>query len=336
MQAIFEKYNWEVLDISLINQGLINQTWEIKTKEKEYILQTVNHTIFKDPWAIDYNINWMGSYLKKYAPHFIFTHLIPTRNGETLVEFDGKFYRAFNKIQGKSYDVLSNGQQAKEAAAAFANYTHSFIEADATQLKNTLPDFHNLSLRYTQFSQAVQNGNLDRINQSKEAIQFLQSNQSIVNTYEKFIQHTDSRKRVTHHDTKISNVLFNNQDQAICVIDLDTTMAGYFISDVGDICRTYLCTVSEEENNLDLIQVVPDRWVGVKEGYLKIMQPHLSNFELDHFEFSGEFLIYMQALRFLTDHLNNDSYYGAKYNGQNYVRAVNQIRLLESYRQLIL
>jgi Ser/Thr protein kinase RdoA (MazF antagonist) len=336
MQALFEKYNWDVIDQTLINQGLINQTWEIKTNQQDYILQTVNQAVFNDPWAIDSNINWMGNYLKKISPDYIFTHLIPTLTGETLVELEGKFYRAFHKIQGKSYDVLSNANQAKEAAAAFAKYTHSFIEADATQLKNTIPDFHNLSLRFNQFSQALQNGNQERISHAKEAILFLESQQFIVKKYEKFIQHVDSKIRVTHHDTKISNVLFNNQDQAVCVIDLDTTMAGYFISDVGDICRTYLCTVSEEESNIDLIQIDPDRWIGVKEGYLKIMQTHLSNFELDHFEFSGQFLIYMQALRFLTDHLNNDCYYGAKYNGQNYVRAVNQIRLLENYAQLVL
>jgi hypothetical protein len=111
-------------------------------------------------------------------------------------------------------------------------------------------------------------------------------------------------------------------------------MSGYYISDVGDMCRTCLCPVSEEERDLNKIWVDGEKLQALKNGYLHYMKDVLSNFELDHFFFSGQFLIYMQALRFLTDHLNNDSYYGASYEGQNYQRTINQIRLLEAYNQL--
>jgi len=113
-------------------------------------------------------------------------------------------------------------------------------------------------------------------------------------------------------------------------------MPGYFISDVGDMCRTYLPNVSEEESNLDLVKIDKGRWTALKEGYLDAMGAILTPFELAHFEFAGEFMIYMQALRFLTDHLNLDIYYGAKYNGQNYVRAINQIALLKAYQKMLL
>lgn len=129
-------------------------------------------------------------------------------------------------------------------------------------------------------------------------------------------------------------MLFNDHGKAICVIDLDTTMAGYFISDVGDMCRTCLCTVSEEEQDLNTIEVKADRWEGLQKGYLHHMQYELSAFEKDHFFYSGQFMIYMQALRFLTDHLQNDAYYGARYENHNYHRALNQIRLLEVYEKL--
>jgi aminoglycoside phosphotransferase (APT) family kinase protein len=157
----------------------------------------------------------------------------------------------------------------------------------------------------------------------------------LVEQYENFISSKNAILRVTHHDTKISNVLFDQNEKVICVIDLDTVMPGYFISDVGDMCRTYLPNVSEEEQNIDLIQIDKGRWDAIKEGYLLAMGDLLTSFEKAHFEFAGSFMIYMQALRFLTDHLNNDVYYGAKYNGQNYVRAINQIALLKAYYQII-
>ncbi|MFM1930263.1 MAG: hypothetical protein RL387_1591 [Bacteroidota bacterium] len=336
MQAIFDIYNWNVDRFEKIDQGLINTTFIVSTKEgQEYILQTVNHLIFKDPSAIDQNIQLIGKYLQEQTPNFLFTHLVPTKNGDTLTFWEGKYYRAFVKIKGHSFDVLENPHQAKEAANAFGQFTATLVDFPIQDLKITLPDFHNLSLRYTQFENALLQGDSKRITESKEAIQYLQSQQDIVIQYESFIQNKAAKQRVTHHDTKISNVLFNSNEKAICVIDLDTVMPGYFISDVGDMCRTYLPNVSEEEANLDLVQIDKGRWTALKEGYLNEMGNILTPFELAQFEFAGEFMIYMQALRFLTDHLNLDTYYGAKYNGQNYVRAINQIALLKAYKNIL-
>ena len=243
--------------------------------------------------------------------------------------FEGKYYRAFEKINGHSYDVLENPHQAKAAANAFGQFTAALVDLPIQQLKITLPDFHNLSLRYTQFETALTNGDHNRINESRDAIEYLQSQQDVVKRYETFIANKDAKLRVTHHDTKISNVLFDKQEKAICVIDLDTVMPGYFISDVGDMCRTYLPNVSEEEANLDLVQIDKGRWTALKEGYLNAMGNILTPFELTHFEFAGEFMIYMQALRFLTDYFNNDIYYTTSYKEQNFIRATNQLTLLK-------
>ncbi len=113
------------------------------------------------------------------------------------------------------------------------------------------------------------------------------------------------------------------------MIDLDTVMPGYFISDLGDMMRTYLSPVSEEEKNVDKIQVREDYYKAILEGYLSEMKPVFSDAELEHLFFAGQFMIYMQALRFLTDHLLGDTYYGAAYPGHNFVRATNQLTLLE-------
>jgi len=113
------------------------------------------------------------------------------------------------------------------------------------------------------------------------------------------------------------------------VIDLDTVMPGYFVSDVGDMMRTYLSPVSEEEKNFDKISIRENFFYAIARGYLEEMGKELSQAEIDHFVYAGLFMTYMQALRFLTDHLNNDKYYGASYPGHNYIRANNQATLLQ-------
>jgi Ser/Thr protein kinase RdoA (MazF antagonist) len=337
MQDLYKQYGWEVKASKQVHQGLINSTYMVSTVTGDFIFQTINHHIFKNPHAIDFNINAISAFLAKQVPDYLFTHLVKTAAGNTLIEWEGKYYRAFKKIDGYALSLLENENQAYEAARQFGTFTHQLSNFDATGLKITLPDFHNLSLRYHQFLTALQNGNSQRIFDSKDAITFLKSHQQYVVQYEKFIQNSDAKKRVTHHDTKISNVLFrqsNGTENGICVIDLDTVMAGYFISDIGDMCRTCLCSVTEEESNLDLLHVDANKWNAIQSGYLSAMEAELSNYEKDHFFFAGQFMIYMQALRFLTDHLNMDIYYGAKKEGQNYVRALNQIRLLEMYNAL--
>jgi Ser/Thr protein kinase RdoA (MazF antagonist) len=337
MQEIFSLFGWQVTSYAPINQGLINSTYSIQTNKGAYILQCINHKVFKNPSTIDDNINAISSYLQKNNPSYLFTHLVPTLNGNTLVQWEGGYYRAFHKIEGYALSVLENENQVEQAAMQFAGFTSVLKNFEASQLKDSLPDFHNLNLRYHQFSEAIVKGNAQRIAETKEAISFLAAHKNYVDIYSAFIHHAEVKKRVTHHDTKISNVLFqknNGIEKAICVIDLDTVMAGYFISDVGDMCRTCLCKVSEEEKDLNKVVVDAAKWKALEKGYLYFMQDELSSFERDHFFYGGQFMIYMQALRFLTDHLNNDIYYGAKYEGQNLVRTLNQIRLLEQYNKL--
>jgi len=337
MQEIFSLYGWKVNHYAPIQQGLINSTYSIQTNKGGYILQCINHKVFKNPSAIDDNINAISSYLQKNNPSYLFTHLVPTLNGNTLVNWEGGYYRAFHKIEGYALSVLENENQVEQAAIQFAGFTSVLKNFEANQLKDTLTDFHNLNLRFHQFSEAIEKGNAQRINETKDAILFLVANKKYVDIYSAFTHHAEVKKRVTHHDTKISNVLFQKKEgieKAICVIDLDTVMAGYFISDVGDMCRTCLCTVSEEEKDLNKVVVDAAKWKALEKGYLYFMQDELSSFEKDHIFYGGQFMIYMQALRFLTDHLNNDIYYGAKYEGQNLVRTLNQIRLLEQYNKL--
>lgn len=147
--------------------------------------------------------------------------------------------------------------------------------------------------------------------------------------YEAILANPDFKLRVTHHDTKISNVLFDGHNKGLCVIDLDTVMPGYFISDVGDMMRTYLSPVSEEEQDFSLIEVRLPFYEAIVSGYLQEMQGELSAAECNAFFYAGQFMIYMQALRFITDYLNDDVYYGQRYPDHNLVRGRNQLVLLQ-------
>ena len=335
-KTICDFYGWKNAIYSSIHSGLINNTWKVINNEQEFILQKINTNIFKRADFIDDNLRLLSDYFKEHHPDYLFTAPVENKNGETLCLVEDGHYRSFHFIKNSfTIDVVQNAGQAYEAAFQFGKFTALLNGLEVSKLKITLPDFHNLSLRYQQFDTAVQNGNPDRIAAVKNDILFIQSQKNIVEKFERFIQHPDAKQRVTHHDTKISNTLFDEHQKGLCVIDLDTIMPGYFLSDVGDMMRTYICPVSEEEADLNKVIVRKEFLRSIQEGYLAGIGNVLSAYEKDNFLLSGEVLIYMQAIRFLADYINNDLYYGCKYPTHNLVRARNQIKLLQEYQEAI-
>jgi len=319
------------IEIERLNNGLINSTWQIIKGDTKYILQKVNAGIFKKPEAIAYNVRLIADYLSKHFPGYLFVAPVKTTNNEDLAHLNGMGYYRLIPFVEKSVAIttVEKSKQAFEAAKKFGEFTRLLSGFPVQKLEFTLPDFHNLSLRYKQFLESLNTTNTARLDQSKELIDFMIANKNIVDTYENILHNPSFKLRVTHHDTKISNVLFDKDDKGLCVIDLDTVMPGYFISDVGDMMRTYLSPVNEEEKDFSRIQVREEYFLSIWDGYMSQMKDELNNEEKSHFIYAGKFMIYMQALRFLTDHLNNDTYYGAKYEGQNFVRAGNQVILLQ-------
>jgi Ser/Thr protein kinase RdoA (MazF antagonist) len=335
LQNISAEYGWNDPVLKAVNSGLINYTWKVDAGERSYVLQAINTKVFAHPEWIDENLNRLATYLKKEAPSYLFTAPVKTNKGNSLVEEAGNFYRVFDWIPGShTIDVVDTPQQAYEAANAFGTFTNLLKKFDVAVLHCSLPGFHNLSLRYRQFEKALQDGDSKRIASSSDIIKYLVSRKPLVAGYEAFIASPEVKQRVTHHDTKISNVLFDKHDNSRCVIDLDTVMPGYFLSDVGDMIRTYVCPVSEEEQDLDRILIRKEYVNAIENGFLNNMNTGLSAFEKDHFYFGGAVLIYMQALRFITDHLQNDQYYGARYPDHNKMRAANQARLLALFESL--
>ena len=322
-------------NIKLFGDGLINRTWKVSTGFAEYILQKVNDTVFKIPLDIDYNISGIRAFLDDKNPGYKFISPLPALNGETLISTPSGFFRLFPFVSGShSLNVLDNETEAFEAAKQFGGFSRALNDFQVSNLKITIPNFHNLSLWYEKFIAACDNASADRKQKAAAGIAFIKENASIVTVYEELIKNKVIPERVIHHDTKINNVLFNAENKGICVIDLDTVMPGYYISDVGDMMRTYLCAVSEEETDLSKINIRTSFFKAIYDGYLSEMGDVLTEAEKTYFIYAGKFMILMQGIRFLTDYLQNDSYYGCQYEDHNLKRAENQLTLLKKYLEV--
>jgi thiamine kinase-like enzyme len=331
IDAILRAYEIENPEkVETLSSGLINKTWKVTKGEKRYIVQQINHHVFKKPFEVAHNIREIDKYLKQNAPDYLFVSPVENVDHQDILQTEEGYFRAFLFIKNShTIDVVSTATQAFEAAVQFGTFTKHLAGFDVTKLYITIPDFHNLSLRYRQFENSLKNGNPERIRQSKKLIESIHQHTHIVTEFERIRKNKEVKFRVTHHDTKISNVLFDDREKGMCVIDLDTVMPGYFISDVGDMFRTYLSPVSEEEKDFALIEIRDEFFRAIVRGYITGIGGELTKEEQGLIFFSGQFLIYMQALRFLADYFNNDVYYGARYEEQNFVRAENQITLLK-------
>jgi len=319
-------------NVKAFGTGLINHTWIVDTGVAQYILQKINHKIFKSPNDITENISAISDYLQEHHPEYTFIAPLADRTGKRMVSHVAGYFRLFPFVKDSvTLDIVNTPGQAYEAAAQFGKFTRVLQHFPAERLKTTLPDFHNLTLRHERFKNALHIGNAQRIDEAKSLIARLESHEDILTTYQAVVHNPLFKKRVTHHDTKISNVLFDRHGRGICVIDLDTVMPGYFFSDLGDMMRTYLAPVNEEEKDFTRIGIRKPFLEAVIRGYHDEMKSTLTDIERRHFFFGGRFLIYMQALRFLTDYLLNDVYYPITYPAQNLVRAGNQIALLARF-----
>ncbi|HSZ34114.1 MAG TPA: aminoglycoside phosphotransferase family protein [Puia sp.] len=319
--------------IQPFGSGLINHTLKVSGKARDYILQQINVNVFKSPDDIAENLSLLNSHFRKTKPDYLFVAPLPTISGDFLVKSaSGDVFRLFPFVKGsQTVNFISSKKQAFEAAKQFGKFTRLLKDFETGQLKYTLPDFHNLALRYEQFKAASQNALGERLDQAANEIKEVYKHRHILQTYTQLIANSEMPLRVIHHDTKISNILFDDQQNGLCVIDLDTVMPGYYLSDVGDMMRTYLSPANEEEADFSKIHIRENFFSAVCKGYLSEMGSVLSETEKKYFIFSGELMIYMQAIRFLTDFLNNDIYYGTKYPGHNLNRARNQFTLLNKY-----
>ncbi|MEE1945707.1 aminoglycoside phosphotransferase family protein [Pedobacter sp. KR3-3] len=335
-EAILKAYGFSKNTVTLqqIGSGLINRTYLLLApNQQKYILQNINAQVFHNPLAIAHNISAIADYLKANDPDYLFPAPIATLNGSLMATHNGEYWRLLPFVSDSvAFDTLNEPKQAYEAAKQFGKLSLLLNGFDTTRLSPTIPGFHNLALRYEQFTFTLGQCSEPSKKEAEQAIAMALQYHFILAYYHSYEHRHDFPDRVIHHDTKISNVLLNETShEGVCVIDLDTLMPGKFISDLGDMLRSYTCAFSENETNLELIKIRLPYFKATIQGYLSTMGAILTSTEKELILFSGKYMVYMQALRFLTDYLNGSIYYPIAYPSQNLDRAKNQFKLLKEF-----
>ena len=316
--------------VERIGSGYINQTFKIHSAQS-FILQRVNNKVFTKPELIANNLRTASDYLSKNFPGYLFLSGIRSvDNREMVYDAEGYPWRLFPYIENSmTVDKVGSEEEAFEAARGFAELTSHLSGCNTSQFNPTIDRFHDLSWRSEQFESALKNTTAERKKEAHDAIQGCIHFSYLATQYNKLINDGGLVLRVTHNDTKINNILFDGTTRkAVCVIDLDTLMPGYFIYDLGDMVRTFVSPVSEEEKDLDKVIFRESIYNALLEGYKSQMDRALNPVEKTLAPFSGMMMTYIMALRMLTDFLNGNIYYVISYPEQNLVRARNQLKLL--------
>lgn len=320
-----------------INSGLINSTYKISDNRKGILLQQINKKVFNHPEDIISNYNKIYSYLKVSGS---FSIPVPEKlidQKDFFKDENMNYWRATSFIENAySPEIPQSTNEVYQAANCFGNFTKALAGFDISGLKIIIPRFHDLSLRYDQFSQAVENGFAERKNNSANEITELQKRKRLVDFYTEIIKSPEYKQRVMHHDAKLSNILFDLETkQVICPVDLDTVQPGYFFSDIGDMIRSMACSHSENSVEFNQIFINSDFYRAILNGYSEAMVNELTEKERKNIHYAGLMMIYMQSLRYLTDYLNKDIYYRINYTEQNFDRAKNQLTLLSRLEEFL-
>ncbi|HAC24251.1 MAG TPA: aminoglycoside phosphotransferase family protein [Cytophagales bacterium] len=317
-----------------ITTGHINFTYrvEVPSRRRSFILQRINRQVFHKPEIVSANIRLAADYLHKLDPDYLFPEPVQGVDGRDL-QYDesGEPWRLFPFLSGTyTVNVATSPAQAYAAAAAFGRFNRLLSNLPIACVGETIPRFHDLAWRWQQFTDACERGVPARLAEASPEISQAKRFSTLVDQYRACLQSGALVKRVFHNDTKINNLLWwGDRHEPACVIDLDTLMPGYFIYDLGDLVRTLVSPVSEEERDVTRIAVRDEYYEAVVNGYTSAMEPVLTGQERQLVPFAGKMMTFIMALRFLSDFLLGDVYYQTHYPGQNLVRARNQLTLLE-------
>lgn len=328
----------ECIACNAYGNGHINSTFliscrSVNGKTIKYILQAINTYVFKEPDKLMDNIIRVTEFLRMKEPENrgILKH-VPTINGEGFYrDTEGKCWRMYVYIDDAlSLESVGLPDDFYEAAFAFGKFQHDLSDFPAETLFEIIPDFHNTEKRYNDFLEAVNADEQGRAAGVKEEIDFINKRASFYNLFNQKYAEGILPLRVTHNDTKLNNVLLDKKTRkALCVLDLDTIMPGYSVTDFGDAIRFGANNAVEDEKDLSKVWLNLELFKVYTEGYLKGCDGKLSNEEIMLLPEGAKMMTIECGMRFLGDYLNGDVYFKTKYPKHNLDRARTQLKLVE-------
>jgi Ser/Thr protein kinase RdoA (MazF antagonist) len=335
------RINADIASVAPFGSGHINDTYRIKNSDAngiDYLLQRINHHVFKDVPVLMHNLLYVTDHLKQKLAQVPGSDLekevmtiVETRDGKPYFK-DGKdnYWRVFHFLKDtRSYDQVNTKQQAYEGGKAFGRFQALLADMDPGLIKDTIPDFHNIESRLAKFEQAVKADKVGRLHKVPSEVEFIRQRANEMSEILRLGRAGELPLRIVHNDTKFNNVLLNSDDRAQCVIDLDTVMPGYVAYDFGDSIRTIANTAPEDEGNIKLIDVNISLFEYYTKGYLKEAMAFLTESELNSLLKGVLLLPYAQTVRFLTDYLEGDHYYKIQSPDHNLQRTRAQLALVK-------
>jgi hypothetical protein len=330
-----------IKEIALFGTGHINDTFLVQTLPAEapnYMLQRKNHKIFKDVPGMMKNIVIATNHIRNLligagineVDRKVMTY-ISAKDGQMFVNDDeGNYWTLFLFIADcRVVENIREPGQAFSAASAFGHFQLQLSDLSGELLIETIPHFHNGISRLNDFQAAISMDAALRVRDNQLLINKILDRSAEMTSLQRWLDDKTLPLRITHNDTKINNILFDKDNNTLCIIDLDTVMPGSALYDFGDAIRTLGNTAPEDEPDLSKIAFNKIIFEAFTQGYLSEARAFLTQLEIDHLAFSCRYMAWEQAMRFFTDYLNGDTYYKTDYQGHNLVRTKAQVRYLE-------
>ena len=324
--------------------GFINDSFVVRAKhagEKSYFLQRINHHIFQNVEGLQNNILKVTNHIRRKLEAAGETdierkvlELIPTVDGKLYYKTPaGDYWRVYVLIENATSQEKVTPAAAELTGEAFGRFQCQLADLPFDELCESIPNFHNIEFRLQQLDEALAADVAGRKAACMDIVDAINRRREDMCLAERLFREGKLPKHINHCDTKVNNILFDEAGKPMCIVDLDTVMPGFVLSDFGDFMRTAANTGLEDDPNLDNIHVDLEIFESYARGYLK-EATFLSSTEKSLLPYGCRLLSYMQTVRFFTDWLNGDTYYKIQYPEHNLVRTRAQLRLLEEQEKV--
>ncbi len=313
-----------------LNQGHINHTVKITTDTgSEYVLQKINKYVFRNPIRLMANVSAVTDFLGKRVEnpdHAL--QFVPTHKGLYYHrDRKGEFWRMYHFVGGFCLDSPESEEDFYQSALAFGRFQEKLNDFPAETLYETIPEFHNTIDRYKQLHASVDADPCGRVSQVRGELRFLYRKEELGGTLQRMREAGELPLRVTHNDTKLNNVLLDQNRKALCVLDLDTVMPGLSLYDFGDAIRYGAATAAEDEPDAEKMEMDLHLFEVYTRGYLEAC-PSLTDKEVEMLPMGALIMTLELATRFMKDYIDGDLYFKTAYPEHNLIRARTQIKLV--------